>query len=595
MSTSPIPAAATVPAPFASPAGSGRSASADHSDFHQVLQQVHSPAASSPGTGADPGADASPAGSAPVSQGAAHNATPSAATSSATASSASAGSGSTGFLASLTASSQQPGCAESSSGVQAKKEKSAGKSLSTNSKQGAKEAGSAQLSKQGSESAKSVTDPSLLPIAALPTPAESSLSPTLPADSDCDAESSLTACQPASPDGASFSLPGGSADPAALASASAHGAATSGEFAAAAGDARPAVDAAISATAPAVLPEPAIRAPFSATTGSNSVSATAAAKPKAKVQGALSSGKADDSASPASVAGEDAAAETKSSRHVLNTHAAAAQESIAERNSAPGAAANSASSQGATRSGRTRPVSQGSSAQDTQHKSSDVSTASALDPGASLESTVSSHGVGFKAELAALTPDRPASGAPPAASLTAPLAAQPASASAAQPSAAASAQSQGPANTAPDPPPTVDSGQLRATANQSELKVSVQLPELGKVEVRAVTAHDVTTAHVTAFRHDGLAALAAERTGLEQVLRSRDVTLGSLDSHARDPHAQNSHAQQQSGEQQRQQSPAQFLGGDSSVATAETTFTGTGSETSAAGVAPDRSRLSVHV
>jgi hypothetical protein len=80
-------------------------------------------------------------------------------------------------------------------------------------------------------------------------------------------------------------------------------------------------------------------------------------------------------------------------------------------------------------------------------------------------------------------------------------------------------------------------------SNSSELKVSVQLPELGKVEVRAVTTHDVTTAHLTAFRHDALPVLTADRTALEQTLKSHDVILGSLDARA----------QGQSASQQRQQ------------------------------------------
>jgi hypothetical protein len=114
-------------------------------------------------------------------------------------------------------------------------------------------------------------------------------------------------------------------------------------------------------------------------------------------------------------------------------------------------------------------------------------------------------------------------------------------------------------NPIPDPPHMVDSGQLRVNPNSSELKISVQLPELGKIEVRAVTAHDITTAHLTASRTDALHILATDRTGLEQALKSRDVILGSL----------NSHAQAQSGGQQRQQSPhsaLQFPGGTSSIA-----------------------------
>jgi hypothetical protein len=85
---------------------------------------------------------------------------------------------------------------------------------------------------------------------------------------------------------------------------------------------------------------------------------------------------------------------------------------------------------------------------------------------------------------------------------------------------------------AAEPPHTIDTAQLRVQGNQSELKVSVQLPELGKVEVRAVSTHDVTTAHVTAFRHDAIPMLAAERAGLEDALRSHNVILGSVGSQA---------------------------------------------------------------
>ena len=145
-----------------------------------------------------------------------------------------------------------------------------------------------------------------------------------------------------------------------------------------------------------------------------------------------------------------------------------------------------------------------------------------------------------------------------------------------------------PAAAIPHPPPVVDSGQLRVTANNSELKISVQLPELGKVEVRAVTAHDVTTAHLTAFRHDALPVFAAERTGLEQALKSRDVILGSLNAHA-----QNSQAQGQSPGQQRQQASASAHSSDgaASIVTAATISATT--EASNAGFLPDYSSISV--
>jgi hypothetical protein len=135
----------------------------------------------------------------------------------------------------------------------------------------------------------------------------------------------------------------------------------------------------------------------------------------------------------------------------------------------------------------------------------------------------------------------------------------------------------------PDPPRTIDSGQLRVTPNNSELKISVQLPELGKVEVRAVTAHDVTTAHLTAFRHEALPMLAAERTVLEDALKSRDVVLASFASNS----------QGHSAADQRQQSSPSFTPSSSvepspSIpaisATAEATL----------GSLPDYASISVH-
>lgn len=115
-------------------------------------------------------------------------------------------------------------------------------------------------------------------------------------------------------------------------------------------------------------------------------------------------------------------------------------------------------------------------------------------------------------------------------------------------------------NPIPDPPRMVDSGQLRVTDNHSELKISVQLPDLGKVEIRAVTSHDVTTAHLTASSHEALQVFAADRTGLEQALKTQDVILGVL----------NSDTQGQSAGQQRQQEAqqhAQFSNCTSPIAT----------------------------
>jgi flagellar hook-length control protein FliK len=129
----------------------------------------------------------------------------------------------------------------------------------------------------------------------------------------------------------------------------------------------------------------------------------------------------------------------------------------------------------------------------------------------------------------------------------------------------------------------VDSGQLRISGNSSELKVSVQLPELGKVEVRAVTSHDVTTAHLTAAHRDALQVLSADRTGLEQALKSRDVILGTLDSHTQRHAAGQQH-------QQNSQSSAQSSGGASS-ATAVTSSAM--EEAGSVGFLPDYSSISV--
>jgi len=137
-------------------------------------------------------------------------------------------------------------------------------------------------------------------------------------------------------------------------------------------------------------------------------------------------------------------------------------------------------------------------------------------------------------------------------------------------------------NPIPDPPRMVDSGQLRVNPNSSELRISVQLPEFGKIEVRAVTAHDVTTAHLTAARTDALQLLATDRTGLEQALKSRDVVLGSM----------NSHTQGQSAGQQRQQnsqSPARSSVGILSTAAAPSSS----SEAVPPSYIPDHASISV--
>jgi len=138
-------------------------------------------------------------------------------------------------------------------------------------------------------------------------------------------------------------------------------------------------------------------------------------------------------------------------------------------------------------------------------------------------------------------------------------------------------------NPAAEPPRVMGSAQLHVGEGSNELKISVQLPELGKVEVRAVTTHDVTTAHLTAFRHDGFQALTADRGGLEQALKSRDVILGSLDSHA------NGHSTGQQ-RQQGSHSTAQNASDNTPLAAVGTSIA---SETDHPGFLPDHASISV--
>ncbi len=79
---------------------------------------------------------------------------------------------------------------------------------------------------------------------------------------------------------------------------------------------------------------------------------------------------------------------------------------------------------------------------------------------------------------------------------------------------------------------TLEAAQLHTTASGTELKVSVQVPELGRVEVRAVSSANGTLAHVTTQHHDAITALSEGREGLEAALRTHDVALGSLTSQA---------------------------------------------------------------
>ena len=205
------------------------------------------------------------------------------------------------------------------------------------------------------------------------------------------------------------------------------------------------------------------------------------------------------------------------------------------------------------------------------------------DPIVGIASTVSAHSSAVSA------------GAAPLAATTTQSTTQSATQSAVQPAAQATTastlfaqpgptpapvRSQHPSEAIPEPH-TIDSGQLRVTPNNNELKISVQLPELGKVEVRAVTAHDVTTAHLTAFRHEALPILAADRTGLEQALKSRDVLLGSFASNTQGHSA---------GEQRQNNSPS-FTPSAASAPSAPIAVT---AEASTALSLPDYASISLH-
>jgi hypothetical protein len=340
------------------------------------------------------------------------------------------------------------------------------------------------------------------------------------------------------------------------------------------------------------VPEPTARTAFSPVEESTAAFTKSKAKPQTAIS---SSGKADSPARSAARTGSDAAAESPG--RISNSHPPATRENLLEEqenrmkgNASVGpselrTSADSASSPARSTHPRPQAASQDSSAaQDTPAKSSDASASSDRDTNVSFESAVSSHTIAFQPAAVAFTADA-VSAQPSAAQSAAPASA--AFAPTPQSSAPASpAPPQVPANAAPTRGYPVDSGQLRVTANNSELKISVQLPELGKVEVRAITAHDVTTAHLTAYRHDALPALAAERTGLEQALKARDVILGSLDSHAQDSHPPG----QSAGQQRQQNSPssAQFPSGTPSVAAATISATA-----EAAGILPAYSSISI--
>jgi hypothetical protein len=147
---------------------------------------------------------------------------------------------------------------------------------------------------------------------------------------------------------------------------------------------------------------------------------------------------------------------------------------------------------------------------------------------------------------------------------------------------AAAAQPSAQSGAAAEPQHAFDGAQLKTQGNVSELKISVQLPELGKVEVRAVSTHETTTAHITALRHDTLPVLASERAGLEETLKSHDVMLGSIGSQTQ------GQANGQQG-QQRFNTPAQAQDAGAPVASIEVIQT----ETVPAGFLPDHVSISI--
>ncbi len=339
--------------------------------------------------------------------------------------------------------------------------------------------------------------------------------------------------------------------------------------------------------------DPPATEPVSTAMRSNADSSPAAqpqAAQKARPQTVASSSTPPTSAAvSASTTTSDAASVSRASQHLLNSHPALAQETFANHNFA---ISHSALRTGTLSDQTTHPRTQAATSSAAEDKINGAAATSERDSNPSAFSSASAHVSSVQAVVAppsAASLSTTTNAAQSATQSAAQLATQSAPPSTAvvfaQPSFAQSspapAHAQLQSNPIPDPPRMVDSGQLRVTPNSSELKISVQLPELGKVEVRAVTAHDVTTAHLTAFRHDALPALAAGRNGLEQALKSRDVVLGSFDSHP----------QGHSGGQQRQQSFQTFAA--SPGAASIPAITSATAEASSSGLLPDYSSISV--
>lgn len=309
-------------------------------------------------------------------------------------------------------------------------------------------------------------------------------------------------------------------------------------------------------------------------------------KAKAKLQAAMFSGKVGVAAESAS--SNEAASASPISTHVASLHPSVTREDSMQGDSAINSAVFGSGTDPSSRPEKIRSRSATASQGDGVSAAPGKSAGGDHDANPSLTAEAGSHILSVQATE---VPPAAAPAPAPATADTAQTAAVAASAVPAQTSqetapAAAQPQPQPQANPLPATRPVVDSGQLRVSGNNSELKISVQVPDLGKIEVRAVTSHDVTTAHLTTFHRDALQVLSADRSGLEQALKSRDVMLGTLDSHG----------QRHSAGQQRQQdsqSLAQSPGGTSSSAAVATTSASEGA--GSAGILPDYSSISVRV
>ncbi len=634
MSTSPILAAVADPASFQSSASTSLRAPVVNPDFHQVLQQLRPAVASNIARAAKFGSDEPHAGASFAETVASIRSLPDAATagskaaaarnlsalaSPGTKGNAPADPNKTNLLASLIANCQHPGTGTIFLGLKTKKESNASNSVSGNASQLAKQGSATRNQKQERTGAKSGA---ALSIVALPTPTESSMSPIPPSSSTDQSKIPVdqptvsasvatnaadtnhrsvatalvevigrTATTALSAKGVASSTNSAAFSPAASVD---RDAATTAELSATDSSEHPMVEFAIS------LPELPLHAAFSNTVAS--VSPMVSTKPKAKPQAVTSSGKAEGVTGPATGTGNNAASESKTTESRAPRRNSISDPATAENalendpptdHSVLRTGTDPAFSQIRSGLAQSQAASQRSSAvRDTPPTNNSASASSTHDAGLGIASAISAHMTGFQlaavsppheAATPALDPDATASGAQ----------SMPVSAIFAQPSqhsAAASAppEPRMPANTVPTAPLSADSGQLRVTAAGSELKISVQLPELGRVEVRAVTAHDVTTAHLTAFRHEALPVLAAERAGLEQALKSKDVILGSLNSHTQD-----SHSHGRSSEEQRQPgfpSATSFRGASSIATTVTASAT---KEAGNAGFLPDYSSISV--